>query len=54
MHQGLMRAFWIAGKREQALHQYGICKEILSRELDAKPLPETEELLSLIQGRTAP
>ncbi len=43
-HQGLMRALWAAGRRDEALRQYQLCREVLFRELGVGPLPETDEL----------
>ncbi len=43
-HQGLMRVFLAAGRRAEAVRQYQMCRDILRRELDVDPLPETEEL----------
>jgi DNA-binding SARP family transcriptional activator len=54
IHQRLMRALWVAGQREEASRQYQVCREILLRELGVAPLPETEELHSLIRGRREP
>ncbi len=48
-HQGLMRALWATGRRDEALRQYQICREVLFRELDVGPLPETEELSFFIR-----
>jgi DNA-binding SARP family transcriptional activator len=49
-HQGLMRALWAAGRRDEALRQYQICREVLLRELDVGPLVETDELEIHIRG----
>ena len=49
-HRGLMRASWAAGRRDEALRQYQICREILLRELDVGPQPETVELEVFIRG----
>ena len=48
-HQGLMRALWATGRRDGALRQYQICREVLHRELGVGPLPETEELSLFIR-----
>jgi DNA-binding SARP family transcriptional activator len=48
-HQGLMRTLWAAGRRSEALRQYQMCKELLRRELEVDPLPETTELYHLIR-----
>lgn len=49
-HRGLMRALWTAGRRDEALREYETCRDILRRELDVGPLPETEELHRLIRS----
>lgn len=49
-HRGLMRALWTAGRRDEALREYEMCRDILRRELDVGPLPETEELHRLIRS----
>ncbi|MBI4216626.1 MAG: GAF domain-containing protein [Chloroflexi bacterium] len=49
-HRGLMRALRDAGRRGEALRQYQVCQEVLCRELDVAPLPETEQLYALIRG----
>lgn len=43
-HQGLIRALAASGRRDEALRQYHVCREVLRRELDIAPLPETERL----------
>jgi len=43
-HRGIMRTFALQGNREQALHQYKRCSEILAAELNVKPAPETTRL----------
>lgn len=49
IQQGLMRALSMAGRREEALRQYQVFRDILSRELDVTPLPETEELYRAVR-----
>lgn len=49
-HRGLMHALWLADRRDEALRQYQVCRDVLSRELDVGPLQETEELYSLIRN----
>jgi DNA-binding SARP family transcriptional activator/GAF domain-containing protein len=53
-HRGLMRALLLAGRRDEALREYHLCKDNLRRELDVEPLPETEELYSLIRSNGRP
>ena len=51
-HQGLMRALFALGRRDEALRQYQACREVLHRELDVTPLPETERLYLQIKSST--
>ncbi|MBI2941780.1 MAG: GAF domain-containing protein [Chloroflexi bacterium] len=44
VHRALMKAFWRAGRRDEALRQYRECRAILARELGITPMPETEAL----------
>lgn len=56
-HRFLMRAYAGQGAEPSALRQYEMCAEILARELDHTPSPETEDLrVEIIRGRdhTAP
>lgn len=50
IHRELMRSLWAARRRDEALRQYEICKELLKRELDVHPLPETDRLALLIRN----
>lgn len=52
VHRELMRSLWAAGRRDEALRQYEVCRELLERELDVIPLPETRQLIQQI--RTSP
>ena len=54
VHRALMYALWASGRRAQAVSQYQICQELLLRELDVVPLPETGHLLELIRARPMP
>ena len=49
-HQGLIRALFASGRRDEALRQYHTCREVLRRELDIPPLPETESLYLKIRS----
>jgi adenylate cyclase len=49
-HRMLMRLYAAGGRRGQALRQYQICRDILQRELDVSPEPETENLLKQLQS----
>lgn len=44
VHRCLMAALWRAGRRDEALRQYGNCRAVLERELGIAPAPETEAL----------
>jgi predicted ATPase/Tfp pilus assembly protein PilF len=43
-HRGLMRLYALAGARQQALRQYQALQEVLRRELDIEPAPESQRL----------
>ena len=45
-----MYALWSAGRRDEALRQYEICRDTLIRDLDVAPLQETEDLYFLISN----
>jgi DNA-binding SARP family transcriptional activator len=47
-HRELMRVYTLAGYRHQALRQYQRVKEILKRDLEVEPSPETTELYRAI------
>ncbi len=49
IQQGLMRSLSMAGRRQEALRQYHVFSDILLRELDVAPLPETEELYRAVR-----
>ena len=49
-HRELMRCLWVAGRRDEALRQYEICRDLLQRELEVGPLPETEALAQTIRS----
>ena len=51
-HCALMRLYWRAGRREQALRQYRECVKVLEEELGIAPAKETRALASSI-GRDA-
>ena len=50
-HRLLMRLYDNAGRRSVALRQYQRCEEVLRRELDVEPAPETVQLISEIRTR---
>jgi DNA-binding SARP family transcriptional activator len=49
-HRGLMHTLWSAGREGEALRQYRLCRDLVKRELDMQPLPETERLYGLIRS----
>lgn len=49
-HVGLMRLYALTGRRQQALRQFERLRELLERELAAKPDPITVELNTAIQA----
>ena len=53
-HRLLMRLHASSGQRAQALRQYDHCREILERDLQAKPDAETERLYREIRHETVP
>jgi TolB-like protein len=53
-HRLLMRLYAAAGQRAQALRQYENCRDILQRDLQAKPDAETERLHRQIQNEAMP
>jgi DNA-binding SARP family transcriptional activator len=50
LHRGLMKLLWALGSREEALSQYQVCKQFLSKELGVGPMPETDALYQRILG----
>src|SRR5688572_25415424 len=53
-HRLLMRLYAVAGQRAQALRQYDHCRDVLQRDLQARPDAETEALHRRIQSETVP
>lgn len=54
-HRQLMRVYFAAGQRGQALAQYETCRRILAEELGAEPSPTTESLFrSISEDRLEP
>src|SRR5262245_27738687 len=53
-HRLLMRLYASVGQRAQALRQYEHCREILQRDLQAKPDTETQRLHEQIQNEVMP
>ena len=51
-HRGLMRLYAAAGQRYLAVEQFRVCTEILRREMDADPEPETAALYERILAGT--
>jgi DNA-binding SARP family transcriptional activator len=44
VHRRLMRLYLAAGARDQAVRQFHLCQEVLRRELELVPAPETQTL----------
>src|SRR5262249_24260639 len=53
-HRLLMRLYAVAGQRARALRQYDHCRDVLQRDLQARPDAETEALHRQIQSETVP
>ncbi len=51
-HRLLMRLYAAAGQRSQALRQYDHCRDVLQRDLQARPDAETEALHRRVQSET--
>lgn len=51
-HRQMMRLYYMAGDRTQAIHQYERCKAALQEELDVKPSQRTRELYEQIRADT--
>jgi len=49
IHRKMMRLYWLSGQRSAALAQYKQCRQILQKEFNAPPAPETEALYRQIQ-----
>ena len=49
VHRKMMRLYWLSGQRSAALAQYKQCRQILQKEFNAPPAPETEALYRQIQ-----
>ncbi|HEU4743175.1 MAG TPA: tetratricopeptide repeat protein [Meiothermus sp.] len=52
-HRRVMRLLYLMGDRAGALKAYHRCREVLRRELDVEPLPETAELARTIDRGSA-
>ena len=54
IHRALMGYLWRMGRRDEALAQFRACAQVLSRELDAEPSPETMQLYQhILQSQPA-
>lgn len=51
VHQALMWCYWRIGDRSAAMRRYGLCRQVLERELDLEPMPETTALYQAIRLR---
>ncbi len=54
VHRELMRLLWNAGRRDEALRQYEVCRRILREELSLEPAHDTEALHTEILGMASP
>jgi DNA-binding SARP family transcriptional activator len=54
VHRALMYALWASGRRDEAVRQYQVCRDLLLDELGVPPLPETEHLLESITTSPMP
>lgn len=50
VHRDLIACYLTAGRPADALRQYRTCEELVRRELDEEPMPETQALLPRIIG----
>ncbi len=53
-HAGLMRLYALSGRRHQALVQYDLLREVLSRELDTEPGADARRLYEQIRAGSFP
>lgn len=53
-HRQMMRLYFMAGDRTQALHQYQRCTAALQKELDIEPSESTKQLYEQIRSDTLP
>lgn len=53
-HRQLMLLYAWSGERMAAMRQYQVCSDILARELDVAPLPETADLFQAIKEQREP
>ncbi|PYE49413.1 BTAD domain-containing putative transcriptional regulator [Deinococcus yavapaiensis] len=53
-HRRLMRLHYLRGDRPAALHAYQKCRDVLWRELNVEPLPETNDLARAIERGAVP
>ncbi len=49
VHQKLIDCLWRAGRRDEAVRQYRVCRDLLRHELGVRPLPETERLAERVR-----
>ena len=52
VHRALIRSYAIQGRRAQALAQYQTCRDLLARDLDVAPEPETEAVVAAVRAGT--
>lgn len=51
VHQAMMWCYWKIGDRSAAMRRYALCRQMLERELDLEPMPETTALYQAIRLR---
>jgi DNA-binding SARP family transcriptional activator len=54
VHRELMRCYVDAGQRSLAVEQFQRCREMLRRELQIEPMPETWQLVRWVRGGQEP
>lgn len=54
VHRELMLLYWKAGRRDEALRQFEVCRRILREELVVEPASETQTLYKAMLATTGP
>ncbi len=54
VHRDLMYYLWAGGHRDEAVRQYQTCLDLLRRELEVDPLPETQQLYHRLLSKPKP
>ena len=53
-HRGLMRAYALMGRADEAIDQYRRCERILREEIGVEPSPRTQALFRAIREGSFP